>query len=133
MSALDDIRNAIGASAIGAELMVAATLTTIREGAYNSSEPTAGPAKTTTTYPCRAVSSKFGGRFAKPREARENSFIATIMLAGNAALAGVDIKAGDLLSIPPPDRTTPITARIVRIREIDAAGATATVECAGPP
>lgn len=132
MSALDDIRNAIGSSELASELMVAATLTTVREGAYNSSDPSAGSSKTTTTYPCRAVTSKYGGKFRKPGEARDNSFIATIMLAGNAALVGVDVKQGDLISIPPPGRTTPINARIVKIREVDAAGATVTVDCQGP-
>ena len=131
MSALDDIRNAIASSVIGDELMVPSILTTVREGSYNSSDPTAGPTKTRKTYACRAVSSKFGGRFRAPSEVRDNDFLATILLT---SLADPTVRpmAGDLLSIPPPGLTTPVIARITRVREIDAAGATATVDCKGP-
>ncbi len=131
MSALDDIRTAIGSSAIGSELMVAAALTTVREGAYDANDPTAGPTTTRTTYPCRAVSSKYGGRFRPPGEARENDFMATILLT-SLSDTSVRPQQGDLLAIPPPGKSTPINARIVRVREIDAAGATATVDCKGP-
>lgn len=131
MSALDDIRNALASSEIGSELTVAATLTTIREGAYNAAEPSAGPAKTTTPHACRAISSKFGGRFRAPAEVRENDFLATILLT-SLADSSVRPQAGDTLSIPPPGKTVAITARITRVREIDPAGATATVDCKGP-
>lgn len=130
MSALDDIRNAIGSSEIGSELMNAATLRRIAEGAYNVNEPTAGPAKTTTDYPCRALASKYGGRFRAPAEVRDNDFMATILLT--SLPSGVRPQQGDLLLVPPPGLTAPITARITRIREIDPAGATATVDCKGP-
>ena len=130
MGALDDIRNAIGSSEIGSELMVAATLTTIREGAYNASEPTAGPAKTTTSYPCRAVTNKYGGKFRKDTEVRENRFLVTILLT--TLPSGVRPISGDLILIPPPGLTTAITARIEKIREVDPAGATGTYEVVGP-
>lgn len=130
MGALDDIRNAIASSEIGDQLMVASTLTAVREGAYDPLDPTAGPAKTMTTYPCRAVTSKYGGRFRKDAEVRENDFIATILLT--TLPAGVRPQQGDLINVPPPGLTAPITARIVKILEIDAAGATATVGCQGP-
>lgn len=130
MSALDDIRNAIGGSEIKSQLMVAATLTTVRSGAYDPSEPTAGPAKTTTSYPCRAISQKYGGRFRLPSEVRENSFLVTIMLT--TLPAGVRPIEGDLVAIPPPGLTSPITARIQKVREVDPAGATGTYEVVGP-
>lgn len=111
------------ASALGGQVFDS-TLEKKVSGAYDASDPTAGSAKTTSSYPCKGLATKIISEFFDGDQ-RRRRFNGEAMILLGTLPTGVVPQAGDKITTVDPRTKNTLTATVTKV-DVDPAGVQAT-------
>jgi hypothetical protein len=100
-------------------------------GTYDPDDPSAAPANTTAVYTCSAAAFSFDLNLIPQEQIKATDYLVTIMIGtikdSSGDLASYTPQPGDLITIPPPGQSAPVTATVSRIASLTEAFVTCVV------